>query len=88
MVISGRRQGGDACTHNLPLTGIYKGFFCFWVWRIHGFINLKNFVRTQNLAFVPKYTFRMRSMESFIIETPGVLGMNPPLNPFFFFFFF
>ncbi len=27
MVISGRRRGGDACTHNLPLTGIYKGIF-------------------------------------------------------------
>ncbi len=27
MVISGRRRGGDVCTHNLPLTGIYKGIF-------------------------------------------------------------
>ncbi len=25
MVISGRSWGGDARTHNLPLTGIYKG---------------------------------------------------------------
>ncbi len=46
MVISGRRQGGDARTHNIPLTGIYKGIF------VHGFINLDTFMRTQNLAFV------------------------------------
>ncbi len=26
-VISGRSRGGDVCTHNLPLTGIYKGIF-------------------------------------------------------------
>jgi len=27
MVILGRRRGEDACAHNLPLTGIYKGNF-------------------------------------------------------------
>ncbi len=27
MVISGRSRGGDARTHDLPLTGIYKGMF-------------------------------------------------------------
>ncbi len=27
MVISGRRRGVDARTHNLPLTGIYKEIF-------------------------------------------------------------
>ncbi len=38
-----------------------------------GFINQKTFVRTQNLAFVPTYTFRMNSTYSFIHEAPGVL---------------
>ncbi len=38
---------------------------------MHGFINLKTFVRMQNLAFVHTYTFRMKSTESFINETPG-----------------
>ncbi len=71
MVISGRRRGGDARTHNLPLTGIYKGYLRRF-WRTHGFINLKTFVRTQNFAFVPTYTFRMKSTESFINETPDL----------------
>ncbi len=43
-------------------------------WRAHAFINLNIFVRTQNLAFVRTYTFRMTSTESFIHETPGVYG--------------
>ncbi len=66
MVISGRREGGDARTHN-PLTGIYKGMF----WRMHAFINLKTFVRMQNLAFVHTYTFRMKPTLSFTHEAPG-----------------
>ncbi len=62
MVISGRRLGGDARTHNLPLTGIYKGIFAHVLdWRMHAFIQiylyLKTFVHTQNLAFVSMYTF-------------------------------
>ncbi len=55
-MISGRRLGGDARTHKLPLTGIYKGIF----------VNLKTFVQKQNLSFVHTYTFRMKSTESFI----------------------
>ncbi len=39
---------------------------------MHPFINLKTFVRTQNLASVRMYTFRMKSTVSFIHETPGV----------------
>ncbi len=70
MVISGRRRGGDARMHNLPLTGIIKGFLCMF-WHTHAFINLKTFVRMQNLAFVRTYTFRMKSTESFIHEAPG-----------------
>ncbi len=42
------------------------------VWCTNAFINLKTFVRTQNLAFVRMYTFRMKSTESFIHEAPGV----------------
>ncbi len=30
-------------------------------------------MHTQNLAFVPMYTFRMKSTESFINETPGLV---------------
>ncbi len=30
---------------------------------MHGFINLKTFVRMQNQAFVLTYTFKMKSME-------------------------
>lgn len=41
-------------------------------WRTHAFINLTTFVRTQNQAFVPTHTFRMKSMECFINEAPGV----------------
>ncbi len=47
------------------LTGVYKGIFC-----TYAFIILKTFVRTQNLAFVRTYTFRMKSMESFIHKAP------------------
>ncbi len=72
MGISGRRRVGDQRTHNLPLTGIYKGIFAMF-WRTHAFINLKTFVRMQNLAFVRTYTFRMKSTESFIHEAPGHL---------------
>ncbi len=36
---------------------------------MHGFINLEKFTCKQNLAFVLTYTFRMKSMESFINET-------------------
>ncbi len=39
---------------------------------MHGFINLKTFTCMQNLAFVCTYTFRMKSMESFINKTPDV----------------
>ncbi len=56
-MISGRSRGGDARTHNLPLTGIYKGIFA---------------QVPENRAFVPTHTFRMKSMESFINETPEV----------------
>ncbi len=66
MVISRRRQGGDARTHNIPLTGIYKGIF------VHGFINLETFMRTQNLAFVCTHTFKRKSTGSFIHEDPGI----------------
>ncbi len=41
------------------------------LWRTHAFINLKTFVRMQNLAFVRMYTFRITSTESFIHEAPG-----------------
>ncbi len=40
VVISGRRRGGDAGTHNLPLAGIYKGIF-EQVLAYACFINLK-----------------------------------------------
>ncbi len=43
------------------VSSIYGDFWC-----MHAFINLKTFVRTQNLAF------RMKSTESFIHEAPGV----------------
>ncbi len=69
--ISGRRRTGDARTHNLPLTGICKGIFAQVL--AYGFINLKTFVRTQNLAFVRTYTFRIKSTESFIHEAPGAM---------------
>ncbi len=46
-----------------------KGFLHRF-WRMHGFINLKKITRTQNLAFVRTYIFRMKSTESFINETP------------------
>ncbi len=64
MVISGRSRGGDERTHNLPLTGIYKGISS------HFSVNLKTCVHTQNLAFVRTYTFMIKSMESFIHEAP------------------
>ncbi len=41
-------------------------------WHTHGFINLKMYVRTQNLAFVHTYTFRIKSTESLIHEAPDV----------------
>ncbi len=44
---------------------------------MHGFINLKKFTRTLNLAFVRTYTFRMKSTESFINKTPGLLLSGP-----------
>ncbi len=56
MVISRKSQGGDARTHNLPLTGIYKGIFAQ--------------VLAYNQAFVRTYNFRMESKESFINDTP------------------
>ncbi len=37
---------------------------------MHGFINLKTFVHTQNLGFVRTYTFRMKSTEISIHEAP------------------
>ncbi len=39
---------------------------------MHAFINLIKFTRTQNLAFVHTNTFRMKSTDSFINETPDV----------------
>ncbi len=77
MVISGRREGGDARTHN-PLTGIYKGMF----WRMHAFINLKTFVRMQNLAFVHTYTFRMKPTLSFTHEAQEKKQKLSWLNPY------
>ncbi len=53
--------------HNLPLTGICKGIFCTGSDKF-----LKYFVHKQNRAFVPTYTFRMKSTESFINEAPWV----------------
>ncbi len=50
-----------------PWLGFIKGFLLMF-WRKHAFINLKTFVRTQNLAFVRTYTFRMKSTDSFIHE--------------------
>ncbi len=44
MVILGRSRGGDAHTHNLPLTGVYKGIF----------VQVLAFVRTY--TFRMKYT--------------------------------
>ncbi len=44
---------------------------------MHGFINLKKFTRTLNLAFVRTYTFRMKSTEIFINKTPGLLLSGP-----------
>ncbi len=41
------------------------------------FINLKKFTHTLNLAFVCTYTFRMKSTESFINKTPGLLLSGP-----------
>lgn len=46
---SGRRRDGDACTQNLTLNGFYKGILHRF-WRTDGFINLKTFVRMQNLG--------------------------------------
>ncbi len=64
MMFSGRRRGGDARTHNLPLTGISNpAYACFY--------KSENFVCMQNRAFVPTCTFRMKSMEGFINEAPG-----------------
>ncbi len=58
-------------------------------WRTHGFINLKTCVRTQNLAFLRKYTFRMKSTESFIHEAPGDLRKKKKkLKKFFLFFYY
>ncbi len=61
MVILGRRQGGDARTHNLPLTGIYKGILA----------------QVQNLAYMRTYTFRMKSTEIFINETLALNVLVP-----------
>ncbi len=64
MVISGRSRGGDARTHNLPLTWIYKGIFvqvpaCAW------FYKSENLCVRKNRAFVPMYSFKIKSTESF-----------------------
>ncbi len=56
-----------------PWLGFIKGFLCRF-WHTHGFINLKKIKHMQNLAFVRTYTFRMKSTESFINETPGLLS--------------
>ncbi len=59
-----------------PLLGIIKEilrrFTC-----TYDFINLKTFVCTKNQAFVPSYTLRMKSTESFINETPGLSKLGP-----------
>ncbi len=65
-------SGGDARAYNLPLAGVYKGIL---FWRSFVFINLKTFVRMQNLAFVRSFTFRMKSTERFIHEAPGLKSM-------------
>ncbi len=77
MVISGRSRGGDARTHNIPLTGIYK-VICAQVLAYAWFYKSeKKCTRTQNLAFVQTYTFWMKSTESFINKTPGLLLIGP-----------
>ncbi len=72
MVISGRSRGGDARKRYLPLSGIYKGIFAQVLAYVWFNKSDKKLTRTHNLAFVRTYTFRMKSTESFINETPGV----------------
>ncbi len=63
--------GVEMHIHTLfPCLGFLKRFVCRF-WCTHGFINLKKKKHTQNLAFVHTDTFRMKSTESFINETPG-----------------
>ncbi len=73
-MISGRSRGGDARTLYLPSLGFIKGYLRRF-WHTHGFINLKEFTHTQNLALGHTSTFRMKSMESFINETPGIIAV-------------
>ncbi len=71
MLISGRSRGGDAHTHNLPLTGIYKGIFAqvlVYAW----FYKSEDFCVYAKSSFCA-YVHRLKSMESFINETPGPL---------------
>ncbi len=57
----------NAHTHNLPLTGIYKGIFVH-VLVYACFYKSENICAYANLAFVHTYTFRMKSTESLIHE--------------------
>ncbi len=52
-----------------PSLGFIKGSLRRF-WHTHGFINLKEFTHTHNLALGHTSTFRMKSTESFINETP------------------
>ncbi len=70
---------GDFCeemhVHTIfPWLGFIKGFYRRF-WRTHAFINLKTFLRTQNLALVR--TFRMKSTESFTHEVPDHSNEDP-----------
>ncbi len=57
--------------HNLPLTGIYKGIFVqvlAYAW----FYKSANFCGYSKSSFCAYVHFRMKSMESFIHEAPGI----------------
>ncbi len=71
MVITGRSWAEKHVRTIFPELGFIKGFLCRFRCT-HGFINLKTFVHMQNRAFVPTYTFRMKSTKIFINEAPGV----------------
>ncbi len=64
-------QGGDAHTHTFPLPGIFKEIFVQVLVYTWFYKSEKKITHTQNLAFVHTDTFRMKSTESFINETPG-----------------
>ncbi len=61
-------ESGWRCVRAIfPWLGFIKGFLLIF-WRTHAFINLKTFVRTQNLAFVRAYTFRSKSTMSIVAK--------------------